>query len=142
MYDRPDIFQLLDAVKVYLQNEVVPALKEDRKRYYQALVAVNLIGVVAREIHMRADHLYAEWDRLNFVQDVAAPVPPDVNEARAALAERNRTFCEEIKAGRYDIAPGRSALFEHLLITAHTQLEVSSPKFLEALAIEDAKRAL
>jgi hypothetical protein len=140
MYDRPDIFQLLDAVQVYLQNEVIPTAQEDRKRYYQALVAINVLEVVSREMQMSVDHLKAEWERLNFVQNVTTPLPADVNEARAALAERNRKFCEEISAGRYDYAPGRAALFEHLLTTTRAQLEVANPKFLQALAVEDAKK--
>jgi hypothetical protein len=140
MYDRPDIYQLLDAVKVYLHNEVVPAARADRKAYYQALVAINVLGVVEREIRTNIDHLNAEWARLNFVQNVATPLPADVHEARAALAERNRELCMEINAGRYDTEPGRSALYEHLITTARAQLEVANPKFLQALAVEDGKR--
>jgi len=140
MYDRPDIFQLLDAVRVYLQNEVVPLTQENRKQYYQTLVAISVLGVVAREMLMNVDHLRAEWERLNFVQNVTRPLPADPYEARAALAERNRKLCEEISAGRYDYTPGRSALFEHLLTTTRAQLEVANPKFLQSLAGEDAKK--
>jgi hypothetical protein len=140
MYDRPDIFQLLNAVQIFVQNEVVPTVEEDRKRYYQALVAMNVLEVVAREMRMSVDHLKAEWARLDYVQNVATPLPADINEARAALAERNRKLCEEISAGRYDYTPGRAALFEHLLTTTRAQLEVANPKFLQALAVEDGKK--
>ncbi len=136
MYDRPDIEQLLGAVRGYLQREVVPSVQADRKQYYQTLVAINVLGIVQRELQMNMEHLKAEWARLNFVQNVSTPLPVDMVEARAALTERNRKFCEEISAGRYDYAPQRSALFEHLLITTRAQLEVANPKFLQALAAE------
>ncbi|MEO8609794.1 MAG: DUF6285 domain-containing protein [Chloroflexota bacterium] len=136
MYDRPDIYQLLDAVKGYLQREVVPALEADRKQYYQMLVAINVLGIVEREMQMSVEHLQTEWSRLNFVQNVSTPLPTEISEARAALAERNRKLCEEIGAGRYDYAPQRSALFEHLLVTTRAQLEVANPKFLQAIAVE------
>jgi hypothetical protein len=136
MYDRPDLSQLLDAVKGYLQREVLPVVQSDRKQYYQALVAINVLGIVEREMQMSVDHLTAEWSRLNFVQNVSTPLPKEIVDAQAALAERNRKLCEEISAGRYDYAPQRSALFEHLLTTAHAQLEVANPKFLQTLAAE------
>jgi len=134
MYDRPDLFQLLGAVRAYLQDDATPV---DRQRQ----AAINLLGMVEREIQMSADHLKAEWARLNYVQNVTTPLPADFQEAHTALTERNRKFCEEISAGRYDIAPGRAALFEHLLMNAHAQLEVANPDFLQALAVEEAKRA-
>jgi len=136
MYDRPDIHQLLEAVKSYLQREVVPAVQADRKQYYQALVAINVLGMVEREMQMSVEHLHSEWSRLNFVQNVSTPLPTEIIEARAALAERNRKLCEEIGAGRYDYSPQRSALFEHLLVTTRAQLEVANPKFLQAIAAE------
>ena len=136
MYDRPDIYQLLEAVKSYLQREVVPVVQADRKQYYQTLVAINVLEIVEREMQISVDHLKAEWARLNFVQNVSTHFPIEIAEARAALAERNRKLCEEIGAGRYDYAPQRSALFEHLLATTHAQLEVANLKFLQALAAE------
>jgi hypothetical protein len=136
MYDRPDIYQLLDAVRGYLQRVIVPMLQTDRKQYYQALVALNVLGIIEREMQMSVEHLNAEWARLNFAQNVSTPLPAEIGEARAALAERNRKLCEEIGAGRYDYSPQRSALFEHLLVTTRAQLEVSNPKFLQALAAE------
>ena len=86
-----------------------------------------------------ADHLRAEWNGLNFVQNVTMPAPGDAEGLRATLAERNRKLCQEIDAGRYDQMPQRAALFEHLLMTVQTQLEVANPRFLQALAAEDGR---
>src|SRR5262245_56846823 len=142
MYDRPDIFQLLGAIRTYLQDEIIPSTNGDRKQCDEARVAINVLDIVEREVQMSAEHVQTEWMRLNFVQNVATPLPADGVEARQALAERNRKLCEEISAGRYDFVPQRSALFEHLLMSAHAQLEVANPEFLQTLAVEDAKHTL
>ena len=141
MLDQPNISQLLQAVRGYLQNEVVPANQVDGKQPEAALLAIRILSMVEREIQMDADHLKAEWARLNFVQNTTPTIPADSNEAKAALTERNRKLCEEITAGRYDYAPARAALFEHLLMTTRAQLEVANPDFLQALAAEDEKQS-
>jgi hypothetical protein len=136
MYDRPAIEQMLDALRGYLQHEVIPVVQADARQYDHALLAINVLGIVQRELQLNQEHLKAEWERLNFVQNVSTPFPADVVGAHSALAERNRKLCEEISAGRYDYAPQRSALFEHLLITTRAQLEVANPTFLQSLAAE------
>jgi hypothetical protein len=141
MYDRPTLSELLDAVRIHLDHSVVEAVQEDRKLYFQTLVAINALRIIEREMHAGFGPLQAEWGRLNFLQKVEKSLPTHPDEARAALAERNRKLCEEIVAGRYDYAPQRAALFEHLLMTTHEQLEIANPRFLETLAIEDEKRA-
>lgn len=141
MLDQPSISQLLQAVRGYLQNGVISPNQAEGKQPEAALLAIRILSMVEREIQMDADHLKAEWARLNFVQNITPPIPADPNEAKAALTERNRKLCEEISAGRYDYAPGRAALFEHLLVTTRAQLEVSNPDFLQALAAEDEKQS-
>lgn len=140
MYDRPTLVELLDAVRAHLEDQIVPLLKEDRKRYYQTLVAVNVLRVAERELLLSAEHTQDEWARLNYVQKLDTPIPADPRAARNALAERNRKLCVQINDGDYDSVPQQAALFEHLLQTAFEQLQVASPKFLESLALEDAER--
>src|SRR5262245_9172231 len=139
MYDRPTLSQLLDAVRHHLESQVVPAVETDRKLYYQSLVAINVLQLAQRELLLNGDHLRAEWNGLDFVQKVTMSAPGDAESLRATLAERNRKLCQEIDAGRYDQMPQRAALFEHLLMTAQTQLEVANPRFLQALAAEDGR---
>ncbi len=140
MYDKPSLEQLLDAVRVHLQKNVLPVLEEDRRAYVQTQVAINVLNIVEREVQMSLDQMKAEWKRIDFVQGKPMPMPADPHALRAALYERNRKVCEEIEAGRYDYAPQRSALFEHLLVTARAQLEVAHPSFLQALAVEDQNK--
>lgn len=139
MNDRPTVTELLEAVRTHLESQIVPITQEDRKLYYQTLVAVNVLKIIERELQHGNEHLKEEWMRLNFVQNVGTPFPDDVDAVLPSLAERNRKLCEEINAGRYDYMPGRAALFEHLLVTTRKQLEVANPRYLEALAAEDKK---
>jgi hypothetical protein len=140
MYDKPALADLLDAVRIYLENAISPAVKDDRPLYYQTLVAINILEIIEREIEMEVEHLKAEWGRLDFVQKTTIVMPPDPDDLRLALAERNRKLCDEINAGAYDIEPQCSALFEHLLASAHSQLEVANPKFLQTLAAENMRK--
>ncbi len=143
MYDKPDASQLLDTVAWYLQEKILPLLKDsDRRRYYETLVAINVLKIARREAVWEMIHLREEWQRLNFVQQVSTPFPDDPITARAELAERNHRLCEDIIAGAYDYWPRQSALFEHLLVTTRAQLEVTNPDFLTRLAQEDAPKTL
>jgi uncharacterized protein DUF6285 len=139
MYDRPTIAELLEAVRTHLEKQVIPEIHDDRKLYYQTLVAVNVLRIIEREMQTGTEQIREEWLRLNYVQGVDTLLPSASGKAPDALADRNRKLCEEIKAGRYDYLPQRAALFEHLLLTTRQQLEVSNPKFLESLAMEGQK---
>lgn len=141
MYDRPNITELLHAVRTHLEDQVIPTINSERKLYYQTLVAINVLRIVERELQTGQEPLRQEWQRLNFVQGITTPFPEDEATGRATLAERNRRLCEEISAGRYDYMPQRAALFEHLMFTARAQLEIANPRFLQMLAEEDEKNA-
>ena len=139
MYDQPSISQLVAAVRGYLEKEITSDNQSNNQQAQQRHNAIRLLGMIEREIQFNADHLKGEWSRLNFVQKLTTPLPVDPNEAKSALLERNRKLCEEINAGRFDYAPARAALFEHLLVTTRAHLEVANPDFLRSLAAEDEK---
>lgn len=141
MYDQPNISQLVAAVRIYLENETTADKQDNNQQSQQRANAIRVLGMIEREIQFNVDHIKGEWDRLNFVQKVTTPMPADPNEAKSALLERNRKLCEEINAGRFDYAPARAALFEHLLVTTRAHLEVANPDFLQSLAAEDEKQA-
>ncbi len=135
MYDRPTASELLEAAGHHLQTEVLPVAKATNgKLYFQTLVALNVMSIVGREMHLRGTHLRAEWARLNMLTGSA--VLPETEEALVKrLAERNAELCAAIRAGEYDAS---QPLFEHLKATTIEQLEVANPKFLQTLAKEDA----
>jgi len=142
MYDRPTVAELLDAVRKYLGEQIIPVVKNDRKLNYQTHIAINVLRIIERQMSAGTGQVRDEWLRLNHVQGTTNPPPTDSAEALAALNERNRKLCQEISAGRYDYMPQRAALYEHLLASVRVQLEVANPDFLEVLAKEDAKKEL
>ncbi len=142
MNNQPTIAELLAAVRLHLQGQVMPLLEDERKVAYETRVAIHVISIIERELHSALEPLKEEWQRLDFVQGKPQTLPADPGALQPALAERNRKLCDEIRAGRYDFHPAKAALYEHLLLNARAELEINNPGFLEALVIEDNKLRL
>ena len=85
MQDRPTIAELLEAVRDFLERDVVDALEGTTK--FHARVAVNVLGIALRELEMEPAHLAAEWRRLDALLGAAAP-PEGLN----ALRDGKRSF--------------------------------------------------
>ena len=135
MYDRPNLAELIDAARLHLETNVIPAIKGDAKLYFQTLVAVNVLRIAEREIAQSGEHLRAEWASLNALEAENRMLPADPLAAQAALVERNRALCADIRSGAYD--QRADALYAHLIAVTQAQLEVANPKFLQALLAED-----
>lgn len=142
MYDRPNAAELLDAVRLHLESAIVPAVRADRKLYFQTLVAINVLKIVGRELHLSDAHLRAAWERLNALDDDEMPLPRTPAEQRAAFAERDAALCASIRAGDFDANARRPDVFAHVKATSIAQLQVANPRFLAKLAAEDADPAL
>ena len=65
MHDRPTVDELLRAVEVLLDEQLVPSL--DGARKYNARVAANVIKIVRRELASEERQLDAEWRGLDVV---------------------------------------------------------------------------
>ena len=65
MNDRPTAAELIDAVRGFLETELLPALADARLRFH-ALVAANVLAVAQRELNGEeaAKHLDAMQQRL------------------------------------------------------------------------------
>jgi hypothetical protein len=130
MYDRPNLAELISAVRFHLENELVPLTKEiNHKLYFQTLVATNVLRVAEREARLGQAHFKAEWSRLNMLLGDEV-LPSDSTQWQSALQARNQRLCEEIRQGKHD---DNQALFSHLKACATEQLEVANPKFLASL---------
>ncbi|HEX2907366.1 MAG TPA: DUF6285 domain-containing protein [Phototrophicaceae bacterium] len=140
MYDQPTLIELLNVVRVHLKDQIIPLLAEDNKLYPQTLAAINALRIAERELILTTEHMQAEWQRLNFVQQVKTALPAAAETTREALTERNHKLCAQIAAGEFDAFPQKAALFEHLLATTTEQVQVANPRFLQLLAREDAER--
>ena len=49
MSDRPNAVELLEAVREFLEREILPALDDQRLRF-RTLVAMNALGIAQREL--------------------------------------------------------------------------------------------
>ncbi len=128
MNDRPTAVELLEAVRHFLETDVVPALEGTRK--FHARVAANLMSVLAREWELEEPQLDAEWERLAALLGGAEQRPVPRAERRAAVRALSERLCERIRAGDADAGPWRRQVLEHLRRTGRDKLAVSNPKFV------------
>jgi hypothetical protein len=119
MHDRPSAAELCDAVRGFLEDEVVKTIEDPRLRF-RTLVAINALGIAVRDL-ARGDDLAREEaallrDLLGAMRSDAAPR----DEARALSVE----LCRRIREGK---APaGTLAALRRI---AEWKLELASPKY-------------
>lgn len=126
MQDRPTVAELLEAVRGYLERDVIGALQGTAR--FHARVAANVLAIVERELAFEPEQLAAEWQRLDALLG-AAPLPlPDA--MRGAVRDRTEALCVRIRAGEADGGPGRAAILAHVRATVREKLAIANPKLL------------
>jgi hypothetical protein len=128
MHDRPTVDELLRAVELLLERELMPALEGARQ--YNARVATNVVRMVRRQLEAEESQIDAEWRGLDGLLGEAAR-PASLAETRTALHERNERLAERIRAGDADAGELRARVLEHVRATTRAKLEVSNPRWLE-----------
>jgi len=127
MQDRPTAIELLDAVRGFLERDVVPALDGTAK--FHARVAANVVAIVARELALEPAHLAAEWARFDALLG-GAPAPADPSALPDAVRARAEALCERIRAGDADAGPFRAAVLAHVRATVREKLAIANPKLV------------
>src|SRR5438034_11476006 len=112
MQDRPTISELLDAVRQFLESDVVPALDGPNK--FHARVAANVLAIAQRELKADDAQLRAEWQRLDTLLGAGSALPDDRAAVRQQLAERTAALCARIRDGDADAGPWRDAVLVHV----------------------------
>src|SRR5262249_17335155 len=107
MQDRPTALELLAAVRGFLERDVVPVL--DGPRRFHALVAANVLAIVARELDGEEDGLTAEWRRLASLVGEAGLPPSGLAALRVAVREATVALAERIRRGEADEGSFRDA---------------------------------
>jgi hypothetical protein len=128
MHDRPTADELLRAVELLLDEQLIPALEGSRK--YNARVATNVIRTVRRELQLDETQTDAEWAGLDVVLAVQER-PASRVATLAALRDRNSELSERIRSGDADAGAWREIVMAHLRDITHAKLEVSNPVWLE-----------
>jgi hypothetical protein len=128
MQDRPDVYELLAAVRRFLEEQAVPALEGTRK--FHARVSANVLAIVERELREGEALALLEWRRLVALLDLPAPaVPPAGRELAAAVTAANETLANRIRSGAADTGPFHDAVLAHLRATATEKLRIANPNY-------------
>jgi hypothetical protein len=128
MQDRPHARELLEAVRAFLEEQVVPALEGTRQ--FHARVAANVLAIVGRELAGGDAALREEWCALATLLEQPATRPPaDAAALTAAVRELNEMLATRIRNGDADAGPWRQAVLAHLRRTADARLAIANPKY-------------
>lgn len=131
MEDRPTAVELIQAVREFLEREIVPGVG-DRGLRYQALIALSVLGIVEREIPGREGRLRAELDALNDLLGRPRADPPiEAGKLPALVLEASRELCQRIRAGAADGGPWRARVLVHVRNVVEEKLGISDPERLK-----------
>jgi hypothetical protein len=83
--DRPSAAELADAVREFLEQEIVPVLDDHRLRF-RTLVAMNALGIVEREVAAPPPDRAADTELARAIRagEVGVEALPALKEAVAA----------------------------------------------------------
>lgn len=123
---RPTAPELLEAVRAFLLDDVLPEL-DGRKRFH-ARVAANVLEMVERELRDGPAADRAEHDRLAALLGGGGPADGEASAESTAevLAE---VLAKRIRDGGVDIA--NPDLVDHLRQTAAADVAITNPKWLD-----------
>lgn len=129
MHDRPTVDELLRAVEVLFDEQLVPSLTGSRQ--YNCRVAANVIRTVRRELRDEEAALDQEWAGLNaLLGDEDKPSSPEI--LRTRIAERTADLSGRIREGDADEGAWRGLVLGHVKDVVRAKLSASNPAWLEA----------
>jgi hypothetical protein len=129
MQDRPTALELLEAVRSFIEDDVVPVL--DGRRRFRALVAANVLAIVRREWEGEEAALLDEWEGLvTLLGDEPGQPPARLGALREAVRTLDEELARRIRAGEADTGPWRDAVRAHVRDAVLEKLRVANPRFV------------
>lgn len=125
MQDRPTAGELAEAVREFLEEEILPELEDSRARF-RTQVAMNALSILERELEQEESLLQAEHERLTRLLGEDHAAPGSLEELRGQVLELNRDLAGRIRSGEVP-----DSTLELLRETTADKLRVASPKYLE-----------
>ena len=119
LYDRPNLYEMIEAVREYITAEVAPAAGDRRSRF-RALIAANVLAIVERELQHMYEHEKQEAGRWAGFDLAGA-------DARA----RRHELARHIREGHFDEEPERQRALTYAKQAVSAKLAVANPKFLK-----------
>src|SRR4051794_14754916 len=113
MNDRPDAAELVEAVRGFLERELLPSLTDARLRF-QTLIAANVLAVAGRELATQDAHRAEESAELARLLCEA-----ETGDVRG----QNERLCRRIEAGDFDEEGARRELLAVLRRQVGRKLE-------------------
>jgi hypothetical protein len=130
---RPTVEELLDAVRTFLEDDVLPTL--DGRLRFHTRVAVNVLATVERELREGPSADARERAGLTrLLRHLGVDEPPAGTDADTRAGEddvtaRGRALAAAIRRGTVDIDDPR--LLGHLRRTARADVAIANPRWLE-----------
>jgi len=121
MHDGPSAGQLAEAVREFLETEVLPVAQDPRLRF-RVLVAANALSILQRDLELGEDLLAEE---IALLRPLAGP-PPAGTPGQQALS-LSAELCRRIRDG--EVPRGTLAALRRI---AELKLRVASPRYLDA----------
>ena len=125
MQDRPDAAELAQAVREFLETEILSTVEDPRLRF-RAVVAANGLGILERELAFGQTFVRQEVQSLTRLLGRGDPIPDDIAGLRSQARTLNRELARRIRA-----ADPPAGTLEHLKATVADKLRVASPRYLE-----------
>ena len=128
MQDRPNVTELLAAVRAFLEADVVPNMSGRRR--FHALVAANVLAIAERELIRDEERVLDEWRSLARLLDVTVDPPPRLELLKSGVRELTEQLAERIRAGDADAGDFAERVRAHLRVTVLDKLRIAYPKYL------------
>lgn len=125
--DRPTRGELLEAVRRFIDQDLLPELEGVRR--FHARVASNALAIVGRELELEGAQLPARHARLSRLLRRVEPAPQQRDALVAALDTLEAELAARIRAGEADVAPRRAEVLTHLLETVRERLAIANPDY-------------
>jgi Domain of unknown function (DUF6285) len=125
MQDRPSLNELTLAVREFLETEIAPTLSDPRLKF-RTLVAMNALGMIARESELEEAQVRQECSSLLDLLGIKTGVATAFSSVKTQVLEANTALAQRIRSG--NIPEG---IVDHLERTTRAKLEVSNPAYLK-----------
>ncbi len=129
MQDRPTAKELLEGVKEYLKEEILPDAEGERQ--FLARVCVNNLDMVIREIDLGEGCMRREWKGLNQVLDTVDDPPETTGDLADELQRRNEELSRRIRESSGEDDPRWGEYLDHVKKTVMDKVRITKPDLLE-----------
>jgi hypothetical protein len=138
MNDRPTAVELVNAVRHYLESELLPTLTDARLKF-QTLIAANVLSIAERELRSEEADLADEF--VFYMRLLKLDVKSDTwTEFRTPVRKANELLCDHIRRGDYDEPARFASLAKELRRFIERKLQVANPRYLAATqALKETK---